>query len=119
MATKRVRAYCFTLNNYSYEEVLHLRTLTPETIDGARNDDGSAGGSEAEEEAESNSRVRFIVFQPEQGESGTQHIQGYVVLRHPTTLNGCKRLLSPSGPGRAHLEQARGSLEDNVQYCTK
>ena len=119
MSTKRVRAYCFTLNNYSYAEVMHLRSLAPEAIDGAGNDDGVAGGSEAEEEAESNSRVRFIVFQPEQGESGTQHLQGYVVLRHPTTLNGCKRLLSPVGPGRAHLEPARGSLEDNIEYCSK
>ncbi len=61
MSIRRVRAYCFTLNNYTYEEVLHLRSLVPETSDGESNEDGVAGGLEAEEEAESNSRVRFIV----------------------------------------------------------
>lgn len=117
----RFRAWLFTLNNYTYEEVLHLRSILPPTNHGESHDAGPAedGAEQVEEPRSTGSRVRFIVFQPEQGESGTPHIQGYLVLRHPTTLTGVKRLLAPSGAGRAHLESARGSLDDNLRYCTK
>lgn len=120
MATNRshrFRAWLFTLNNYTYDEVIYLRQI----IDGPRHVDGSATAEVGQTETDiaNESRVRFVVFQPEQGESGTQHLQGYLVLRNPSSLLGVKRLLAPSGPGRAHLEPARGSLDDNVRYCSK
>lgn len=115
----RFRAWCWTLNNYSQNELQHLRNLhvSPENGEGHDNEDSQ--GESTEEPRAAQSRIRFIIFQPERGEQGTRHLQGYVVLRHPGTLAGIKKLLSPSGAGRAHLESARGSLEQNVQYCSK
>lgn len=57
-----------------------------------------------------------MVYQKEMGDNGTPHYQGYLELHKKITLGGLKKF---KGWGRAHFEQAGGSLEQNVAYCTK
>lgn len=59
-------------------------------------------------------RARFIVYQLEVGESGTPHLQGYVVFKKPMRLSAVRQLIP-----RAHLDIARGTNEQNIAYCTK
>jgi len=87
----RFRAACFTLNNYTPEELESIRGL-------------SEGGL-----------LKYLVYQLEIGESGTPHIQGYAYARDAKSLTAWKSLLS----GRAHVERARGSPEQCRDYCTK
>lgn len=61
----RARNWCFTLNNYTDEEVqLVMKEHTP------RN---------------------YIVFGYETGENGTPHLQGYVMLKNPAKLDVMKK----------------------------
>jgi len=83
----RSRAWCFTLNNYTDAEIEHL------------------GGLDC----------RYLVYGKEVGESGTPHLQGYVVFVNPCTMAACKTKISP----RAHLEKARGSHAEAATYCKK
>lgn len=57
--------------------------------------------------------VNFVIWQYEQGTN--LHIQGYLQAKRKLTLRGIKNLLIP----RAHYEIARGTPEENIQYCTK
>lgn len=58
---------------------------------------------------------KYIIWQIEQGESGTPHIQGYGESANQATISAvCARL-----GGRAHVEVSRGSAVDNVRYVTK
>ena len=57
---------------------------------------------------------KYLVIGKEIGESGTPHLQGYVVFDQPVRLNALKRI-SP----RAHFEIAKGTTEQNRTYCTK
>ena len=59
--------------------------------------------------------MRYLIFQTEKGDSGTQHFQGYVYFKTRKTLVAAKRLISM----RAHLEIARGTPEQNKIYCSK
>jgi len=83
--------WCFTINNYEEDEIDRLSKLieTPS--------------------------VRYLVFQQEEGESGTPHIQGYICLAGKQRLSGVKKLVGD----RAHCEVARGSPQQNRSYCTK
>lgn len=84
------RRWSFTLNNYSDAEVEHLREL------------GTA--------------VRYLVFGREVApDTGTPHLQGFVIFESPKRLNACKLLVS----NRAHVEPARASSEQNATYCKK
>lgn len=58
--------------------------------------------------------VAYIVFQLEQGESGTPHYQGYVHLKDKRRFEQVRRLL----PG-AHIEKRRASIPVAVAYCKK
>lgn len=84
------RAVCFTLNNYSEEDVTRLES--------------------------SARQFTYLVFQRERGtEGGTPHLQGFAHAPNPRALSGWKRVIG----GRAHIEVARGSAEQNREYCTK
>lgn len=84
------RNFCFTLNNYTDEEIEKLKKCT---------EDG---------------KVKYIAFSREVGESGTPHLQGYLSWRTPQRLAACKKL-NP----RAHFERMRGSFLQNDIYITK
>lgn len=86
---ERSRNYCFTINNPTPATIESLQQLA--------------------------AQVRYIIFQEERGANGTNHIQGYTQFHTPLSLNGAKRRIHE----RAHLEIARGSPEQNIQYCSK
>lgn len=77
------RAWCFTINNPKDD-------TSPQTWN-----------------------YEYLVYQKEKGESGTEHLQGYVYLRR-SRLTGMKKL-----DATAHWEPARGTPEENKKYCTK
>jgi hypothetical protein len=84
------KSYTFTLNNYSDEEY--------ESLVGDLNDE-----------------VTYAVVGKEVGESGTPHLQGYVLFRRSYHFNTIKNRFFP----RAHIEVAAGSVDANFRYCSK
>lgn len=58
--------------------------------------------------------AKYAVWQYEKGENDTPHIQGYVSFVSPARLSAMKKL-SPT----AHWEQAKGTAQQNREYCTK
>jgi len=58
---------------------------------------------------------KYLVCGREVGANGTPHLQGYIYFKHPKTFNNMKNIM----PGNAHLEKARGSTDQNREYCTK
>ncbi|QMW68862.1 replication-associated protein [Crucivirus-402] len=87
--SKRWRAVCFTLNNYSVNEIKRLK--------------------------ENGGQQKYLVFQLERSESGTAHVQGYCVGHSAKSLEGWKKVIG----SRAHIEGARGTAEENQAYCSK
>lgn len=47
--------------------------------------------------------------------TGRDHFQGYFVLKEKKRFKQTKELIAPS----VHIELAKGSLEDNITYCSK
>ena len=87
----RPRSICFTLNNYTAEELAFINLNVQ------------------------NGSFKYIVFQQERGANGTAHLQGYAQRPNPTTLAGWKAVLSV----RVHIEASRGTAQQNREYCTK
>lgn len=88
----RNRRYCFTINNYSEEDVARLEAL----------------GNSLE-------RISYIIFGREVADSGTPHLQGYVIFRNAVSLQVCKRTLGERG----HYERAIGTSSQCASYCKK
>lgn len=86
------RKWCFTLNNYTADEVTALT------------------------QAASTPSVSYMVFGRERGDQGTPHLQGYVFFTGNQRLAAVKNKL---GSQRFHLELARGTHSQNRDYCTK
>ena len=90
----RVRAvrWCFTLNNYTNDEVDSLvRNCSDRKV------------------------VAYLVYGKEVGEEGTPHLQGYIELSSKREFSTVKKLVGT----RAHIEQARGSSQQASDYCKK
>lgn len=85
----RFRRWCFTLNNWTQEELLHLTNFF---------DDRNA---------------KYIMGE-EVGEEGTPHLQGYVEWPNQVRFETLK-LASE----RAHWEKAKAKRAENVKYCSK
>lgn len=58
----------------------------------------------------------IIVGREGEGEGKTRHLQGYVYFAQAKTMSAVKKLLNCT---RLHLEIARGSPEQNIEYCSK
>lgn len=58
--------------------------------------------------------TKYTIYGEEQGESGTEHLQGFVMFKNPKMLGGVKQLHA-----KAHWEAAKGNWEQNVEYCSK
>lgn len=76
--------WCFTINNPETEPV-----FDPETM-------------------------QYLLFGRETGESGTPHLQGYVVFKTRKRLTALKKIWPT-----AHFEHAKGTPDHNYAYCTK
>ena len=90
MANK-ARGWCFTINNPT------RKNLFPHGL---------------------TSEIKYIVYQLEQGEQGTVHLQGYIQFNSPRTLKWIKSLkVLYINDGeelvfeRAHLEASKGNAE--------
>jgi hypothetical protein len=82
----RARRWCFTLNNWTEEEYEKVKEI----------------------------KCEYMIVGKEVGESGTPHLQGYVVFKGQKRQETLKREIP-----RAHLEVAKGSPTQNYEYCTK
>lgn len=67
-----------------------------------------------EDVSERLSDATYCVFQLEIGEAGTPHFQGYAMFPNKLRLNTVRSYL----PG-AHWEVAKGTPQQNREYCTK
>lgn len=88
------RNWCFTLNNYTNEQVSFLETR-------------ALGGG-----------FTYLVFGYETAASGTPHLQGYFSLNRSKKLVDLKRWLTPL-LREAHLEISRGTPVEASTYCKK
>lgn len=78
--------WCFTLNNYTSDDVDTFKCM----------------------------EYTYLVFGYEVGDSGTPHLQGFIVFPTNKRLSAMKKLHAT-----AHWEKANGSAEQNFKYCTK
>ena len=62
-----------------------------------------------------NERVKYAVVGREVGESGTPHLQCFIIFTSNQRFNAAKSLIG----NRAHIEVARGTSEQASQYCKK
>ena len=60
-------------------------------------------------------RIQYLIYQKEQGESGTPHFQGYVEFTSRVTFRQAKTVIHE----RAHLERRRGNAVQARDYCKK
>lgn len=86
----RGKNWCFTLNNYTNDEVDYISNLVI------------------------NEKCTYIIYGKEIGESGTPHLQGFVSFDKRAYLNDVKRRVSE----RAHFETAR-NVNASIEYCKK
>lgn len=85
------KRWVFTINNPTFDDYVHvIETCTLENC-------------------------HFAIVGEEKGEKGTPHLQGFVSLRKKVRAGALEESLG----GRAWLCQARGSDEENEEYCSK
>jgi len=56
----------------------------------------------------------YLIIGKEVGDSGTPHLQGYITFSKNKRLAALRDIC-----GRAHWEQAQGSTDQNIAYCSK
>ena len=83
------KRWCFTLNNYTNEELLYISSIVPEYCE-------------------------VYIIGKEVGENGTPHLQGYIeFITKKRPLSVFNKI------ARIHWEKARASKHDNFIYCSK
>lgn len=92
MPSSQAKHWCWTINNFTEDEVDALLALGNELPD-----------------------IKYIVWGEEKGEEETPHLQGYVAFSSRKTLKSCKRLISE----RAHVEITKGTPKQAADYCKK
>lgn len=85
----RSRRWCFTLNNYTEDELSQLSQY----FDGLG--------------------AKYIMGL-EVGKEGTPHVQGYVEFKNQVSFSSLRKVNN-----RWHLEKAKGKKDQNVKYCSK
>lgn len=85
----KVRRFCFTINNYSDDELTQLHMCL---------EDKGWG---------------YIIGR-EIGASGTKHLQGYCEAKNAVRFETIKKIMP-----RAHIEKAKGNRRQNYKYCSK
>lgn len=96
MSENNQRNYCFTINNYTEDEMRALANID----------------------------CKYVVYGKEIGESGTPHLQGFISFFNARTINGIKAKrkgneISRFALFRASLEETRGTIKDAINYCKK
>lgn len=86
--SQRVK-WCFTLNNYTNEEVEQIKGW-------------------------SSNRAKYVIFGEEVGEEGTPHLQGYVEWKKKIRFTAITKI-NP----RISWRPAKGDKKDNFIYCSK
>lgn len=89
MSDRGTRKWVFTVNNYSEDDITQLH-----------NDFLKYG--------------KKYICEKEIGESGTPHLQGFVMFNNSRNLETLKKVNK-----RAHWDKAKGSIEQNKKYCSK
>lgn len=84
------RAWCFTLNNYTEENINHFFGVNEESF-------------------------KYLIFGREVGESGTPHLQGYVAFKNVKTLSAAKLWTKADS---IHMEKAM-TVKAAIDYCKK
>lgn len=84
---ERSRTWCFTINNYNNEDIKVLKDLN----------------------------YKYIVCGDEVGDSGTPHIQGFVLFENALSFDSLKKKL----PKTTHIEKTKGTPQQNITYCKK
>lgn len=90
MPTYRGRFWVFTLNNWTEHEWDHIVSICPQYVD-------------------------YLVIGKEVGDTGTPHLQGFLIWKRDVRMGTIKRVLLQ----RAHLERARGTSTQAANYCKK
>lgn len=88
---RQSKTWCFTINNPTVDDRQNLVTLS------------------------TSQHFSYLVFGNEIGDSGTPHIQGFVIFNVRKRFQTAKDLIG----GRAHLEAARGTDFQAAEYCKK
>lgn len=89
MSGPRTKKWCFTLNNYTQEQEEHIKDIECE----------------------------YMIFGHEIAPStGTRHLQGFIYFSQRRTMKTVKKLI---GCDQVHLEAAGGTIQQNVDYCSK
>jgi len=86
---KKNRKWVFTLNNYSEEEFTQIHKVFVK-------------------------KGWTYIIGKEVGKQGTPHLQGYLRSANAILFTTLKKLMP-----RAHLEVAKGSDQENLEYCSK
>lgn len=86
----KAASWCFTLNNYNDADISRLVGL-------------------------GNDGCKYLVFGKERGESGTPHLQGFVVFKTRRSLASCKESIGE----KCHVERMRGTHLQASDYCKK
>lgn len=86
----RTRKYCFTINNYTEEDVSVF------------------------DDEKFQSQITYFIIGKEVGEKGTPHIQGFIIFKNTKTFNQFKKWIP-----RCHVEPCKGSIQSNYDYCSK
>ena len=100
-APSRHKNYCFTINDtknfdsWGYQEA--LSTILTQAVEAKK--------------------VDYCIFALEEApQTGCHHLQGFIRRHHAASLLSTKALL---GVPHAHLEPARGTVQQNIHYCQK
>lgn len=81
------KRWCFTINNYTDEDITRINGI----------------------------ECDYLVFGRERGESGTPHLQGFVIFSSNQRFNAVKNAIG----SHAHIEVARGTSAQASNYCKK
>lgn len=91
MAPVQSQYWCFTINNYSEEDIQACHDVSETT------------------------NCTYLIFGKETGETGTPHLQGFVIFDGRKRIRTVRTALG----GRAHCEVARGTPYQAAEYCKK
>lgn len=87
----RVRNFCITVNNWADSDLIGLKSVDI---------------------------ISYGIMGEEVGKNGTPHLQGYVQLSKATTMKAFQKTVQRLGV-RCHLAIAKGSSDQNIDYCSK